>query len=351
MREIRVATAQFENRDNDKAYNLSRIRELTLKAVEEGAEIVSFHEVRVPAYSWVQPLSKVDLLQVAEPVPDGESVRKLIEIATEFRTVVMAGLLERDNEERIYNCYVTVSPDGYITKFRKLHTFVSPHLSPGCEYNIIDLLGCRIGFLICYDNNLPENVRVTAMMGAEIIFMPHVTCCLPSIMPGRGTVDRELWDNRHRDRVRLRQEFRGPKGREWLMRWLPTRGYENGVYAVFSNPIGWDYDTVKPGLAMIIDPFGEILVESDALEDDVIVGSLTPETRRVNASGTITTITGDSGDDGPSNHAQLRSPVTVDALGRIIIADRDNHRVPRIDPDHTPVQWGIAAPLRETQLF
>ena len=102
---------------------------------------------------------------------------------------------------------------------------------------------------------------------------------------------------------------------------------------------------------MIIDPFGEILVESDALEDDVIVGSLTPETRRGNASGTITTITGDSGDDGPSNHAQLRSPVTVDALGRLIIADRDNHRVPRIDPDHTPVQWGIAAPLRETQLF
>jgi predicted amidohydrolase len=75
----------------------------------------------------------------------------------------------------------------------------------------------------------------------------------------------------------LRQEFAGPKGREWLMRWLPTRAYENGVYAVFSNPIGWDYDTVKPGLAMILDPFGEVLVESHALEDDVVVGLLTAE--------------------------------------------------------------------------
>ena len=68
------------------------------------------------------------------------------------------------------------------------------------------------------------------------------------------------------------------------MRWLPARAYENGVYAVFSNPIGWDYDTVKPGLAMIFDPFGEVLVESHALEDDVVVGLLTPD-KFQNSSG------------------------------------------------------------------
>jgi predicted amidohydrolase len=189
----------------------------------------------------------------------------------------MAGLLERDAEQNVYNCYVTVGPDGFITKFRKLHPFVNPHLSPGNEYNVIELLGCKIGFLICYDNNLPENVRLTAMLGAEVIFMPHVTCCLPSAMPGRGTVDRALWENRRHDPVRLRQEFEGPKGRAWLMRWLPARAYENGVYAVFSNPIGWDHDTVKPGLAMILDPFGEVLVQSQALEDDVVVATLTPD--------------------------------------------------------------------------
>ena len=42
---------------------------------------------------------------------------------------------------------------------------------------------CASGFLICYDNNLPENVRCTAMLGAEVIFMPHVTGCLPSVSP------------------------------------------------------------------------------------------------------------------------------------------------------------------------
>lgn len=275
MKDIRVAAAQFEHRDNDKAYNLSRIHELTRRAVEQGAEIVSFHECAIPGYSWLQPLSHSQLLEVAESVPDGESVTQLIRIAKEFKTVIMAGLLERDEHNNVYNCYVTVDRDGWITRFRKLHAFVNPHLTSGESFNVLEIAGCKIGFLICYDNNLAENVRVTAMMGAEIIFMPHVTGCLPSVMPGRGVVDRHLWENREIDPVRLRQEFRGPKGREWLMRWLPTRAYENGVYAVFTNPIGWDYDTVKPGLAMILDPYGEVLKESHALDDDVIVGQLT----------------------------------------------------------------------------
>jgi predicted amidohydrolase len=275
VREIRVGAAQFENRDNDKQYNLSRIEALSRQAVEQGAEIVSFHEGCIPGYSWIQPLNKQQLLDIAELVPDGPSVRRLCKLARQLNTVIMAGLFERDADQNLFNCYVTVGPDGFITKFRKLHPFVNPHLMPGDSFHVIELLGCHIGFLICYDNNLPENVRITTMLGAEIIFMPHVTCCLPSAMPGRGTVDRRLWDNRHRDPVSLRREFHGPKGRQWLMRWLPARAYENGVYAVFTNPIGWDYDTVKPGLAMILDPFGEVLVESHALGDHVVVGLLT----------------------------------------------------------------------------
>jgi hypothetical protein len=107
--------------------------------------------------------------------------------------------------------------------------------------------------------------------------MPHVTGGTPSAMLGRGPIDRALWDNRHRDPVRLRQEFLGPKGRGWLMRWLPARAWENGVFAVFSNPIGVDGDTIKPGLAMVLDPHGEVLAESHALDDDVVVALLTAD--------------------------------------------------------------------------
>jgi predicted amidohydrolase len=78
-------------------------------------------------------------------------------------------------------------------------------------------------------------------------------------------------------------QFEGPKGRGWLMRWLPTRAYENGVYYVFTNNVGVDHDTIKTGGAMIIDPFGEIIAESRALGNDVVVGLCTPE--KINESG------------------------------------------------------------------
>ena len=103
MQDIRVAAAQFEHRDNDKVYNLSQIRALTHRAVEQGAQIVSFHEVCIPGYSWVQPLNKAELQEIAELVPDGASVRELVEIAKQFRVVVMAGLLEIDDERKVFS--------------------------------------------------------------------------------------------------------------------------------------------------------------------------------------------------------------------------------------------------------
>ncbi len=61
-----------------------------------------------------------------------------------------------------------------LAKYRKLHPFISKFLSPGNEYVVFDLYGWTAGILICYDNNVVENVRVTALLGAQIIFMPHV---------------------------------------------------------------------------------------------------------------------------------------------------------------------------------
>ena len=276
MKDIRIAAAQFENRNGDKSYNLSRIRALTAQAVDRGAEIVSFHECCIPAYSFVQDFSKPKLAELAEPVPDGPSTQELIDISGECGVPVLAGLLELDGDE-IFNTYVCVNGDGLVAKFRKLHAFVNQHVSSGNEYVVFDLLDCKFGILICYDNNLVENVRITTLLGAEIIFMPHVTGCLPSAMPGRGLVNPQLWENREADPVALRMELNGPKGRGWLMRWLPARAYENGVYAVFTNPIGMDDDQVRNGNSMILDPFGEVIAECHKLGDDVAVGLCTAE--------------------------------------------------------------------------
>ncbi len=103
--------------------------------------------------------------------------------------------------------------DGLVAKYRKLHPFINQFISPGNEYCVFELEGWKCGILICYDNNIIENVRATTLLGAEIIFMPHVTMCTPSPRPGAGFVDPVLWQNRHVDPTSLRLEFDGAKGR------------------------------------------------------------------------------------------------------------------------------------------
>ncbi|MDH5400342.1 MAG: nitrilase, partial [Cyclobacteriaceae bacterium] len=193
-----------------------------------------------------------------------------------YDIAIMAGLVEID-DNKLYNTYVVVDKTGIIAKHRKLHPFISKYLSPGNEYNVFDLLGWKCGILICYDNNIVENVRATTLLGADIIFAPHVTGLTPSAMPGRGYVDEKLWENRYIDPVPLRMELDGPKGRAWLMRWLPARAYDNGVYYVFSNPIGYDGDQLKNGNAMILDPYGEILDEVKSFDDGLAIAIVVPE--------------------------------------------------------------------------
>ncbi len=276
MRDIRLAAAQFEARDRAKEYNLSRIEALAAAAAREGAEAILFHECCITGYTFLQTLTRDEIFDLAEPVPGGPSTRRLLEIARAHGVNVLAGLIERDGD-RLHNTCVAVGPGGPLAKHRKIHTFVSPHLMPGDRYTVFDLGGVRAGILICYDNNLPENVRATALLGAEVVFMPHVTCGTPSVLPGRGVIARDVWENRRLDPERCRQEFRGPKGREWLLKWLPARAFENGVYVVFSNAIGIDHDTVKNGNAMVIDPHGDIIAESSKLDDDVVIAPCTPE--------------------------------------------------------------------------
>jgi predicted amidohydrolase len=277
MDKLKISTAQFENHSGDKNYNLSVIENLTRKAAEDNSKVIAFHECCITGYTFARRLSKSQLLDLAEFVPEGESTERLIQIAAKYDMVILAGLFEKDEENNIYNTYICVDKEGLVVKYRKLHPFISPYLKAGNEYCVFDLYGWKCGILICYDNNIIENVRATKLKGADVIFMPHVTMCTPSTRPGAGFVDSKLWKNRENDPTSLRIEFDGMKGRQWLMKWLPARAYDNAVYAVFSNPIGMDDDQLKNGCSMIIDPFGDILAECRNLGDDVVSSVLVPD--------------------------------------------------------------------------
>jgi predicted amidohydrolase len=277
MKSLRISTAQFENRSGDKEYNLGRIESLAAEASSQGSAAIAFHECSVTGYSFARKLSREALLDLAEAVPEGPSVNRLVAIALKYNIAVLAGLFEKDEENRIYKSYVCAGSNGVIAKFRKLHPFINPALTPGDSYCVFDLNGWKCGILICYDNNIIENVRATVLLGAQVIFMPHVTMCTPSTRPGAGFVDPALWQNRENDPTSLRLEFDGMKGRGWLMKWLPSRAYDNGVYVVFSNPVGMDDDQLKNGCSMIIDPFGDIIAECRKLGDESTSAVLMPE--------------------------------------------------------------------------
>ena len=277
MENIKIATAQFENKSNDKEYNLSIIDTLSKQAAQQGAKMIAFHECSVTGYTFARNLSRSQILELAEIIPGGKSIESLTQIAEKNNIAVLAGLFEKDKDDNLFKAYVCVDKDGVVAKHRKLHPFINPYLLPGDQYTVFEFERWKCGILICYDNNVIENVRATTLLGANIIFMPHVTMCTPSTRPGAGFVDPKLWKNRNNDPVTLHREFDGPKGREWLMKWLPARAYDNAVYVVFSNPIGMDDDQLKNGCSMIVDPFGDVIAECRSLSDEFVIAKLTSE--------------------------------------------------------------------------
>lgn len=276
MKNLNVATVQFEHKSGDKSSNLGIIEEFSKQAANTGADAIAFHECSISGYTFARDLSRKQMLNLAELVP-GPSTEKLNEIARKYNISILAGLFEKDQEDRLFNTYLCVDGNGLIAATRKLHPFIHPGLTPGKKYCVFDLSGWKCGILICYDNNIIENVRATNLLGADIIFMPHVTMCTPSSRPGAGFVDPELWKNRKEDPTSLRLEFDGMKGREWLMKWLPARAFDNAAYVVFSNPIGMDSDQLKNGCSMIIDPFGDVIAECRKLDNDLSTALLTPD--------------------------------------------------------------------------
>ena len=283
MNNLRAGSVQFQHVPGDKEANLATVRTFVAKAVTEQVDLLVFPEMCITGYWHVRNLAREEIDALAEPVPEGPSTNVLLSLASEYGISIGAGLIERGKDGKLYNTYVVAMPDGRTVSHRKLHTFISEHMDSGSDYTVFDLPdGTKAGILICYDCNLGENVRATALLGAEVLLAPHQTggCDTPSPRC-MGAIDPDLWDRRAEDADALEAEFKGPKGREWLLKWLPARAHDNGIFLVFSNGVGLDDDEVRTGNAMILDPYGDILAETWKAGDDMVVADLDPEVRKM----------------------------------------------------------------------
>lgn len=276
MRDIRVATVQFQPSAGDREFNLERVRYFVAEAARSGVEMIAFPEMCLTGYWHVRNLPGEAFRALAEPVPDGVCSRELLRLAGATGMSIGAGLLERGADGRVYNAYVVAMPDGRWAVHRKLHVFEHPEISAGDGYTVFDTPhGCRVGVLICYDNNIVENVRANALLGAEVLLAPHQTGGCNSVSPrGMKPVDPAVWARRHEDPAACHAELMGPKGRAWLMRWLPSRAHDNGLFLVFSNGVGIDDDEIRTGNAMVLDPYGEVIAETGSFDDAMVVADL-----------------------------------------------------------------------------
>lgn len=275
-RNIRVASIQFEHKDGDKSANFEKVEGFTRQAADKNIDIAIFPECCLTGYWFLRHLNRTGLVELAEPVPGGPMSEKLKDLSSQTGITIGAGLVEISEDGRLYNTYLVSMPDGQQVKHRKIHTFVNVEMDSGDEYTVFDdPHGCRLGVLICYDNNIGENVRMTALQGAEILLAPHQTGGCASTNPNTmGLVERKVWDNRLGNPETIESEFKGSKGRGWLLRWLPARAHDNGIFLVFSNGVGVDDDEVRTGNAMILDPYGRILAETWKADDVMVTAEL-----------------------------------------------------------------------------
>ena len=111
MDRLKISTAQFENKNGDKAYNISVIEKLTKKAAVEGSKVIAFHECSITGYTFARHLSKKQMLELAEFIPEGDSIIKLTEIAKKkylhravsYKYLVLLKQNPRERHEKI--CY------------------------------------------------------------------------------------------------------------------------------------------------------------------------------------------------------------------------------------------------------
>jgi formamidase len=222
-----------------------------------------FFDVRLltfPEFAHAAPVfdSVVKLRRhLAIPVPN-EHTRRYEETCREYGCYIQTGsFLEADPDypEDVFNTTVLVGPDGVLSKYRKVNTWLpwelhtSPHdvdAYPDEPFPVAATELGRIGVVICYDWLFPESIRQIALNGAEIIM--RVSAYMD---PWGATPPMDWWTLFNR-----------------------ARAVENTVYVVAANqgaslahygPFSW------PGGSMIVDYDGRILAQADPGPGEKIV--------------------------------------------------------------------------------
>jgi len=242
MDDLKVAAVCMKAVPGKVERNLDRIQAFVLEAAREHADIICFPELCVTGYTLTNPQGIY---------PEGEFIAamdRLIRMAVDARIVLIAGLIENLKGNGPFISQVIAGPGGLIGLYRKTH--LSPHEEdiylPGQRILIYRYGNTQFGIQLCYDAHFPEISTVMALMGAEILFMPHAS--------PRGDAHEKL--------------------NSWL-RHLTARAFDNGVFVVACNQVGrTEAGFSFPGVALVLGPDGQVLAKQTTERESILYAVL-----------------------------------------------------------------------------
>ncbi|MFD7182959.1 carbon-nitrogen hydrolase family protein [Streptomyces sp. NPDC056637] len=221
MPPLRTALLQSSGRPGSVAENLKVLDEAAGRAAATGARLLAAPEMFLTGYAIGD-----DVARLAEPA-DGPSAQAIAEIAGRHGVAVAYGYPERDGEP-VFNSAQLIAPDGTrLANYRKTHLFgcfERDSFTPGDQAVVqAELDGVRIGLMICYDVEFPENVRAHALAGTDLLLVPTA-----QMHPYQFVAESVV----------------------------PVRAFENQMYVAYVNRVGQEGEFEFVGLSTLAGPDG-----------------------------------------------------------------------------------------------
>lgn len=228
------------------------------KAAKDGAQIVCLQELFTSLYFC--DVEDYENFKLAESIP-GESTESLSAIAKELNVVIIASLFEKRTQGIYHNTTAVLDADGsYLGKYRKMHIPDDPafyekfYFTPGdLGYKVFKTKYATLGVLICWDQWYPEAARITALMGAEILFYPTAIG----------------WSTAQTDDVNTEQY----NGWQTIQR---SHAVANAVHVVSVNRTGFEQNGAMKfwGGSFVANPFGRVLYQASHENEETTVVEL-----------------------------------------------------------------------------
>jgi N-carbamoylputrescine amidase len=243
---------------DDRAANLAAAERRVREAARRGAQIVCLKELfNAPYFCKSQQSDRFDL---AEPVP-GPATEAMQRLARDLAVVIIVPVFERQAAGVYRNSAVVIDADGCMMgAYRKMHIPDDPLFNEKYYFTPGDAPGFRIwktryatiGVLICWDQWYPEAARITALLGAQVIFYPTAIGWHPSEQQEWGAAQVDAWRTIQRGHA-----------------------IANGVYVAAPNRVGHEDEPGTDGItffgrSFVADPFGRYVAEAGEGEEILI---------------------------------------------------------------------------------